>query len=588
MAVKILTINELMNLFSQFSEAHFMLNDWGNGPTSEIGTSRQMKFPYLWATYRNSSTINVQNRTSIPTMNLSFLVVDQINNQANIADSTDLNSDNQQEILSDTFQVCQDLIQFISTELKIYGVTIGEASVNMEPVFDETDDKVTGWLMDIPLIISHYNCVIPLSGFTGYSPLTTPVQPAQFLTCETVTLCESLGLFVDNKIAMAISGITSANYYTTGATLNGNVVSFNRNDTLNAYSVDLSTLSPDLSGYLPLSGGTLTGALSGTSINMSNILSGGTNLSDLFITEQGTSGNLWSASTGPNSIINNNGTGNIASGNQSAVLNGYSSTASGPYSTVVGGYQNLASGYYSTTVGGSNNESNGSSSSVIGGGSNTSSGQFSAVIGGTANIASGAQSAAIGGRLNNAVGLRSVVIGGVSITGTTDDTVYMPNAHIIGDLTATTISATTYLNLPTDIRVTGGTYTNGTALFTNNIGGTFSVSGFGTGSGTAFTGGTVTGATDFTNGLTANTISATTISILTDLWTIELMDSRVATFYAPYGIKFNSITNILNSPTIDIYDDGVAYTLTNTIASGSKIVVSADTASVITLNGTRA
>jgi hypothetical protein len=73
-------------------------------------------------------------------------------------------------------------------------------------------------------------------------------------------------------------------------------------------------------------------------------------------------------------------------------------------------------------------------------------------------------------------------------------------------LTATTISATTYQNLPTDIRVTGGTYSNGTTTFTNNTGGTFLVSGFTN----PFTGGTVTGATNFTGGLSANTISATT------------------------------------------------------------------------------
>ena len=62
--------------------------------------------------------------------------------------------------------------------------------------------------------------------------------------------------------------------------------------------------------------------------------------------------------------------------------------------------------------------------------------------------------------------------------------------------------------IPTDTYVTGGTYSNGTATFKNNSGGIFSVTGFSTG--TSFTGGTVTGATTFTNGLTANTISATT------------------------------------------------------------------------------
>lgn len=61
-----------------------------------------------------------------------------------------------------------------------------------------------------------------------------------------------------------------------------------------------------------------------------------------------------------------------------------------------------------------------------------------------------------------------------------------------------------------DTYVTGGTYNAGTAVFTNNTGGTFSVTGFSTGGGggsTTFTGGTVTGPTTFTNGLTANTIT---------------------------------------------------------------------------------
>jgi hypothetical protein len=79
-----------------------------------------------------------------------------------------------------------------------------------------------------------------------------------------------------------------------------------------------------------------------------------------------------------------------------------------------------------------------------------------------------------------------------------------------GGLTANTISATTYFNLPKDVFVTGGTYNNGSATFTNNTGGTFTVTGFSTSTGTSFTGGTVSGATNFTDGLSANTISATT------------------------------------------------------------------------------
>ena len=69
----------------------------------------------------------------------------------------------------------------------------------------------------------------------------------------------------------------------------------------------------------------------------------------------------------------------------------------------------------------------------------------------------------------------------------------------VAGLTATTFSATTYQGLPTDIFTTGGTYSNGSLVLTNNSGGTFSVIGFAL----PFTGGTVAG-------LTATTFSATT------------------------------------------------------------------------------
>ena len=87
------------------------------------------------------------------------------------------------------------------------------------------------------------------------------------------------------------------------------------------------------------------------------------------------------------------------------------------------------------------------------------------------------------------------------------------STNFTNGLSANTISATTYLGLPTDVRVTGGTYNYGTAIFSNNTGGTFSVTGFSTstGGGTTFTGGTVNGSTTFTNGLSADTMSATTI-----------------------------------------------------------------------------
>jgi hypothetical protein len=75
----------------------------------------------------------------------------------------------------------------------------------------------------------------------------------------------------------------------------------------------------------------------------------------------------------------------------------------------------------------------------------------------------------------------------ISFTGTTGSNftggTVSGATNFTNGLTANTISATTYLNLPTDVFVTGGTYTSGNAIFTNNTGGTFTVSGFAVGGG---------------------------------------------------------------------------------------------------------
>lgn len=72
------------------------------------------------------------------------------------------------------------------------------------------------------------------------------------------------------------------------------------------------------------------------------------------------------------------------------------------------------------------------------------------------------------------------------------------------------------------------------------------------------------------------------------VYTIELIDVLTVDFYAPYDMKINSVTNIKNSPTTTIQDDGVAYTLTNTILLGSKVTVTVNTAGVVNLNITKA
>jgi hypothetical protein len=161
-STKIVTMNELIKKFNVFSDNHQQLMDFGYGPTSEIGVSRKMSFPYLWVTHRSPSTIVVSNKSQIPEMSLTFIVVDQINSQKNYLEDNGLDSDNQQEIISDTLQIVQDLINYISSVLRLEGVKLMDDNISIEPTFDDTDDRVTGWVADISLKLIHFNCSTPI------------------------------------------------------------------------------------------------------------------------------------------------------------------------------------------------------------------------------------------------------------------------------------------------------------------------------------------------------------------------------------------------------------------------------------------
>jgi hypothetical protein len=103
--------------------------------------------------------------------------------------------------------------------------------------------------------------------------------------------------------------------------------------------------------------------------------------------------------------------------------------------------------------------------------------------------------------------------------------IFISGLTITDGLTADTISATTYQNLPATpfLPLSGGTI-SGATNFTNGLtADTISATTYQNLPATPFlplSGGTISGATNFTNGLTSNTISATTVNI-TDSLTIN-------------------------------------------------------------------
>ena len=208
--------------------------------------------------------------------------------------------------------------------------------------------------------------------------------------------------------------------------------------------------------------------------------------------------------------------------------------------------------------------------------------------------------------INTATGL--TINGNLNVTGDTILNNLTANTITATTISADTITATTYQNLPTDIRVTGGTYSTGTATFTNNTGGTFNVTGFYTGetsvvnsitTGTGLSGDSTTGNVTLIN---TQPDQVVTISGGTGILTGGTYPNFTLTNSAPdQTVVLNngsniSVTGTYPNFTIDVtgltdlntYVTGFTYqdnTFTISDNSGSTFNATIDTVTGLTING---
>ncbi|MCP4761451.1 MAG: hypothetical protein GY870_06690 [archaeon] len=160
MAVNIISLNQIIKLMRDFADANFFLNDYGFGHTSDIGTSRQMTFPYMWVTPQPSTIENI-NKVTTPSYNFSIIFADQINDEKNVDNQNGELSNNGAEVLSDMFQVAQDFVTYINANWGRYGIIL-EDGITITPTMDASDDKVNGWVLDIVIRTKYVNCELPI------------------------------------------------------------------------------------------------------------------------------------------------------------------------------------------------------------------------------------------------------------------------------------------------------------------------------------------------------------------------------------------------------------------------------------------
>jgi len=322
-----------------------------------------------------------------------------------------------------------------------------------------------------------------------------------------------------NFVANTISATTYFNLpittdvRVTGATYSNNTFTYT-NNTGGTFNVLFNTLTGlTVNGNLSVTGSTTSNSLSATTITGTTLYGNGSNLTGV-VKGSGTFNYItkWTGTTGiSNSIIQDDGTNvGVGTSPQSYTKLSVATTAGNSESAITALNSNMgASGVKALSSG------NGSAGTIYGlFGESTDAGTTNIGVYGLAYVNAFSSTNSIGGKFqaefatnNYSVQLIDGTegINKVLISNTSDGKANW--SSVLSGLTniyTNTISATTYFNLPTDIRVTGASYNNNnTFTYTNNTGGTFNVL-FNTVSGLTVNGSisatTISGGTFYGNG----------------------------------------------------------------------------------------
>lgn len=148
------TLNNILDKIAELADQHQMINDHGNGHTSNVGQSlaenRQLNYPYLWTDYKDTKYIMTANQRGIAYKLYSFQVM--------VLDKFSPNVKNSEEVMSDTEGILSDIIQKLANDRKLREFMIEFTTLVAIPVRDEDKDGVEGWLVPIGFKIPYQFC----------------------------------------------------------------------------------------------------------------------------------------------------------------------------------------------------------------------------------------------------------------------------------------------------------------------------------------------------------------------------------------------------------------------------------------------
>ncbi len=139
------SLNQLIAKLQTIATNHEQINSFFFGDIADLGTEKPMQYPVLFADVAPSNFTY-----KVIGLNLQIMVMDIV--------KKDLSNEN--DVISDTLQIIEDVIIELRNPSEIFLI---QDSINLTPFSDSQGDEVSGWTANITINIpSTYNsCAVP-------------------------------------------------------------------------------------------------------------------------------------------------------------------------------------------------------------------------------------------------------------------------------------------------------------------------------------------------------------------------------------------------------------------------------------------
>lgn len=158
--------NQIKNKLLEFSKNHPQVNSFGTGDPIAFGTDNvinliesdrdRITYPLVFASVEQGA-FNLSQKT----LQVALFVMDRVEELRDKPDVIGNWKDNEDEVVSDMFDVLSDFVSAFQDDPSIDYTLNG--SVTADPFFSVRDDQVTGWraVLTFELPFSRSVCIIP-------------------------------------------------------------------------------------------------------------------------------------------------------------------------------------------------------------------------------------------------------------------------------------------------------------------------------------------------------------------------------------------------------------------------------------------